>query len=41
MRKSQGAIAQADYGLVPESLEKFLTEQIMIMAIEMNLPNAS
>jgi hypothetical protein len=30
---------QADYGLVPESLEEFLTEQILIVASEMNLPN--
>ena len=32
---------QADYGLVPESLEEFLTEQILIVASEMNLPNVS
>jgi hypothetical protein len=32
---------QADYGLVPESLEEFLTEQIMIVASKMKLPNVS
>jgi len=32
---------QTDYGLVPESLETFLTDQILIMASEMNLPNVS
>ena len=32
---------QADYGLEPESLEEFLTEQIMIVASKMKLPNVS
>ena len=32
---------QADNGLVPDSLEEFLTEQILIAASKMNLPNAS
>ena len=32
---------QADYGLVLDSLEEFLTEQILIMASKMNLPNVS
>jgi hypothetical protein len=32
---------QADYGLVPELLEEFLTEQILIVGSEMNLPNVS
>jgi len=32
---------QADYGLVPESLEEFLTERTLIVASEMNLPNVS
>jgi hypothetical protein len=31
---------QVDYGLMPELL-KFLTEQILIVASEMNLPNVS
>ena len=30
---------QADYGLVPDSLEELLTEQILTAASEMNLPN--
>ena len=29
---------QADYGLVPDSLKEFLTEQILIGACKMNLP---
>ena len=32
---------QADYGLAFDSLEEFLTEQILIAASEMNLPNVS
>ena len=32
---------KADYGLVPESLEEFLTEQILIVVIKMNLANVS
>lgn len=32
---------QVDYGLVPDLLEEFLTEQILIVASEMNLPNVS
>jgi hypothetical protein len=32
---------QTDYGLVFDSLEEFLTEQILIVASEMNLPNVS
>jgi hypothetical protein len=32
---------QADNGLVPDSLEEFLTEQIMIVASAMKLPNVS
>jgi len=32
---------QAEYGLVPDLLEEFLTEQILIMASKMNLPNVS
>jgi hypothetical protein len=32
---------QADYGLTPHSLEEFLTEQILIIASKMNLPNLS
>ena len=32
---------QADYGLVPDLLEEFLTQQILIMASKMNLPNVS
>ena len=32
---------QADYDLMPDSLEEFLTEQILIVASEMNLPNVS
>lgn len=32
---------QAGYGLVPKSLESFLTEQILIAASKMNLQNAS
>ena len=32
---------QADYGLVLDSLEEFLTEQILIMASKMDLPNVS
>ena len=32
---------KADYGLVLDSLEEFLTEQILIVASEMNLPNVS
>jgi hypothetical protein len=30
---------QADYGLVLDSLEEFLTEQILIVASEMNISN--
>jgi len=30
---------QSDYGLIPDSLEEFLTEQVLIAASEMNLPN--
>jgi hypothetical protein len=30
---------QADYGLVFDSLEEFLTEQILLVASKMNLPN--
>ena len=32
---------QSDYGLLHDSLEEFLTEQILIVASEMNLPNVS
>ncbi len=32
---------QADYGLVPDSLEEFLTAQILFVASEMNLQNVS
>jgi hypothetical protein len=32
---------QADYGLAFDSLEEFLTEQILIAASEMNLQNVS
>jgi hypothetical protein len=32
---------QTDYGLTFDSLEEFLTEQILIMAGEINLPNVS
>jgi hypothetical protein len=32
---------QADYGLVPDSLDEFLTEKILIVASEMYLSNAS
>jgi hypothetical protein len=32
---------RADYGLVLDSLEEFLTEQILKMASEMNPPNAN
>jgi hypothetical protein len=32
---------QADYGLVFDSLEEFLTEQILMVASKMNLPNVS
>ena len=32
---------QADYGLAPDSLEEFLSEQILTVAREMNLPNTS
>ena len=32
---------QADYGLAVDSLEEFLTAQILIVASEMNLPNVS
>jgi hypothetical protein len=32
---------QADYGLVHDSLEEFLTEQILIAASKMILPNVS
>ena len=32
---------RADYGLSLDSLEEFLTEQILIMASKMNLPNVS
>jgi hypothetical protein len=32
---------QADYGLVPDLVEEFLTEQILMVASEMNLPNVS
>ena len=32
---------QADYGLVSDSLEGFLTEQILLVANEMNLSNVS
>jgi hypothetical protein len=32
---------QADYGLVPESLDEFLTEPILTVACEMNLTNVS
>jgi hypothetical protein len=32
---------QADYGLVPELLEKFLTEQILTKACKLNLPHVS
>lgn len=32
---------QSDYGLVNESLEEFLTEQILMVASEMNLSNVS
>ena len=32
---------QTDYGLAFDSLEEFLTEQILIMANKINLPNVS
>jgi hypothetical protein len=32
---------QSDYGLVFNSLEEFLTEQILMVANKMNLPNVS
>jgi len=32
---------QPDYGLVLDSLENFLTEQILMVANKMNLPNVS
>jgi hypothetical protein len=32
---------QADYGLVLDSLEDFLTDQILMAACKMNLPNVS
>jgi hypothetical protein len=32
---------QTDYGLAFDSLEEFLTEQILMVASEMNLPNVS
>jgi hypothetical protein len=32
---------QADYGLLFDSLEEFLTEQILRTASKMNLPNVS
>ena len=32
---------QADYDFIPDSLEEFLTEQVLIAASEMNLPNNS
>jgi hypothetical protein len=32
---------QADYGLVSDSLEEFLTEQVLIAAGKMNLPSIS
>ena len=32
---------QADYGLVLDSLEEFLTEQILMAACKINLPNVS
>jgi hypothetical protein len=32
---------KADYGLMLNSLEEFLTEQILIVASKMNLPNVS
>ncbi len=32
---------QADYGLALDSLEEFLTEQILIAASKMSLPNLS
>ena len=32
---------QADYGLEIDSLEEFLTEQILMAASKMNLPNIS
>jgi hypothetical protein len=32
---------KADYGLALDSLEEFLTEQILIVASKMNLPNVS
>jgi hypothetical protein len=32
---------QADYGLVFDALEEFLTEQILIAASKMSLPNVS
>jgi hypothetical protein len=32
---------QADYGLLFDSLEEFLTEKILIAASKMNLPNVS
>jgi len=30
---------QADYGLIPDFLEEFLTEQVLIAASEINIPN--
>jgi len=32
---------KADYGLAFDSLEEFLTEQILMLASKMNLPNVS
>ena len=32
---------QSDYGLVFDSLEEFLTEQVLMLASEINLPNVS
>jgi hypothetical protein len=32
---------QTDYGLAFDSLETFFTEQILIVASDMNLPNVS
>jgi len=32
---------QADHDLMPDSLEEFLTEQILIANCKMNLPNVS
>jgi hypothetical protein len=33
--------SQANYGVVPDSLKAFLTEQILFVAGEINLPNVS